>query len=113
STRDVTEGQAPQMPLEALIACVGGFEGVPAAAVSELAHWKLSGGEEPAEAKRLNIAIEDAIAQAEDGLNELIRAFDDPSNAYHAQPRATPPRFSDYGHLARVAEWSAGGGDGS
>ena len=43
-------------------------------------------------------------------LAQLIAKFADPATAYLAQPRpAIAPRFSDYDHLARIKEWSAGG----
>ena len=42
-----------------------------------------------------------------------IAAFDDASTPYLAHPRpAKAPRFDDYGHLARVKEWSNAAGDG-
>ena len=47
------------------------------------------------------------------GLERLIAAFDDASTPYLAHPRpAKAPRFDDYGHLARVKEWSNAAGDG-
>ncbi|MFM2044075.1 MAG: double-strand break repair protein AddB, partial [Pseudomonadota bacterium] len=46
------------------------------------------------------------------GLRDLIRRFDDPATPYASVPRPDwAPRYSDYGHLARIAEWSAGGGE--
>jgi ATP-dependent helicase/nuclease subunit B len=112
SGKEIARGFAPQLPLEAAIARAGGFTGVPAAPVAELAFWRLGGGDPAGEAKPLNgepaALIEDALA----GLQRLIDAFDDPATAYLSEPRAgRPPRFSDYAHLARVAEWAVAGGD--
>ncbi|HEY9538944.1 MAG TPA: hypothetical protein VIS03_15230, partial [Kiloniellaceae bacterium] len=46
------------------------------------------------------------------GLVRLIAAFDDPATPYACQPRAErAPRFGDYDHLSRIAEWTAGGED--
>jgi ATP-dependent helicase/nuclease subunit B len=46
------------------------------------------------------------------GLIALIDRFDDPAVPYRSVPRpAFAPRFSDYRHLARVAEWSVAAGD--
>ena len=50
------------------------------------------------------------------GLTALIAAFDLAETPYEARPRPdAAPAYSDYEHLARVREWSAGGdgeGDG-
>ena len=115
SAAEVLRGDAPQLSLEAAIALAGGFEGVPAGAVAELGFWKLSGGAQPGEIKRLDIDIADAVAAAREGLERLIRTFDDPAMPYLARPRpAAPPRFGDYEHLARIKEWSGGeAGDGA
>jgi ATP-dependent helicase/nuclease subunit B len=111
--KEVAAGFAPQLPLEAAIARVGGFIDVPARPVSALAYWQLTGAE-PA-GKREPLADPDAelIESAVSGLETLIEAFDRPETAYLAQPRpAAAPRFSDYAHLARVREWSAVGDGG-
>ncbi len=103
-------GFAPQLPLEAAIAEAGGFQGILAGAVTQIAFWKLSGNT-PAGEERLvkgDVAILSANARA--GLEELIRTFDDPATPYHSCPRpSAAPRYTDYGHLARVQEWSVGG----
>ena len=52
------------------------------------------------------------MAQAERGLTRLIERFDAADTPYLARPRPDfVPRFDDYAHLARVLEWSAGGGE--
>jgi len=110
---DVERGAAPQLPLEAAIVRGGGFERIEAGSVAELAVWRLSGGDPPGKesdfAKDLDA---DALAEAaRDGLARWVAAFDDPAMPYLAQPRPDLlPRFSDYAHLARVAEWGRGGG---
>ncbi|MDH3234689.1 MAG: double-strand break repair protein AddB [Alphaproteobacteria bacterium] len=107
SKKELAAGFAPQLPLEAAIAQAGGFDGVPAGAVSELAFWRLGGGDPPGEIKP--VADPAALAdQALDGLVGLIAKFDDPSTPYHAIPRPEfAPRYNDYDHLERAAEWSA------
>jgi ATP-dependent helicase/nuclease subunit B len=98
-------GFAPQLPLEAAIAEAGGFGGVAAAPVVELGFWHLSGGDPAGEI----CPIEDPGTRAEAariGLARLVAAFDDPATPYLARPRpAWAPRYSDYAHLARIAEW--------
>jgi len=107
SPKELAAGFAPQLPLEAAIAQAGGFEGVPAGAVGELAFWKLGGGEPPGEIKR--VADPEALAEAAlAGLTRLVHTFDDPATPYRAIPRpAFALAFNDYAHLERVAEWSA------
>jgi ATP-dependent helicase/nuclease subunit B len=107
--RELELGFAPQLPLEAAIARAGGFQDMPAGELAELAFWRLSGGEPPGEIVK---AKADPMALAEaalDGLRRLVAYYDDPESAYHSVPRPDwAPRFSDYAHLARIKEWSAG-----
>ncbi|WP_119167186.1 double-strand break repair protein AddB [Algihabitans albus] len=113
SSKSLRLGFSPQLPLEAVIALAGGFEGLPPAEVAELAFWRLSGGHPPGEIKTLKPgketpAIEDLAVQARNGLAALVTRFRDPSTPYHARPRPDwAPRYSDYEHLARVKEWTA------
>jgi ATP-dependent helicase/nuclease subunit B len=111
--REVSLGFAPQLPLEAAIAESGGFEGIPAAPVSSLVYWRLSGGEPAGEERRLKGAPAALSADACDGVERLIAAFDDPQTPYAARPRPVwAPRFEPYAHLARLQEWSSeAGGD--
>ncbi len=111
----IVQGHAPQLPLEGAIAGIGGFDGIPASEIAELAHWKLSGGHAPGEIRALKPdLVQAAIEDSWNGLTTLIETFDDPATPYLSQPRAgTALRLDgDYAHLARVAEWSAGTGDG-
>jgi ATP-dependent helicase/nuclease subunit B len=111
SQTEIALGLAPQLPLEAAIAASGGFAGVAAAGVGELAFWRLSGGDPPGEEKPVKGDPDPLAEQAHRGLEALIWAFDDPATPYRSHPRPQyAPRFDDYAHLARVQEWSAGGG---
>lgn len=103
-------GFSPQLPLEGAIAAAGGFEGVPAQAVEQLLFWRLTGGAPPGEAHPIGSSGDGLGAIARAGLEDLIAAFDREDTPYSARPRADwAPRFDDYGHLARVGEWAAGG----
>jgi ATP-dependent helicase/nuclease subunit B len=107
--KQVAHGTQPQLPLEAAIAAAGGFEGVPAAAVGELAYWRITGGREPGEICGIAEGPDAAqlAAEAVAGLAQLIATFDDPRTPYEPIPWPERiPRFSDYRHLARIAEWS-------
>jgi len=113
SDKHVALGLSPQLPLEAAIAAAGGFGGIAAAASGELAFWRLSGGDPPGEAKVVRGDPAALAEQAHGGLEALIWAFDDAATPYCPQPRPQhAPRFDDYGHLARIQEWSAAGGGG-
>ena len=108
--KKVDRGFAPQLPLEAAIALEGGFAGLPQGPVGSLAFWRLSGGTPPGEvqaASRTDPA--ELAAQAIEGLKRLVARFDDPATPYACRPRPEmAPRFSDYDHLSRLAEWAVG-----
>jgi ATP-dependent helicase/nuclease subunit B len=114
SRRLVDLGVAPQLALEAAIARRGGFEGVAAAPVAALTYWRLVGNTTGGEIRAAGSHAAAALADdAERGLARLVAVFDDPATAYRSRPRPRyAPRFSDYDHLARVAEWSADFDDG-
>lgn len=110
---DLRAGFAPQLSLEAAIALAGGFAEVairPETAIAALSIWHLSGNDPPARIHELTTKTESSldsqVAAARAGLERLIAVFDCPDMPYRAQPRPDfAPRFSDYTHLARVAEW--------
>jgi ATP-dependent helicase/nuclease subunit B len=113
SAREVAAGFAPQLPLEAMIAEAGGFPAIGAARVSELWFWRLRGGAEGGDARSAGHEIPLLAAQAGAGLAELVRRFDDPATPYQARPHPEhAPKYSDYGHLARLQEWSGGDAEG-
>jgi ATP-dependent helicase/nuclease subunit B len=110
---DVQLGFAPQLALEAAIAEAGGFDGVAAAAVAELALWQLSGRDPAGKVKPLAADADELrrlIGEALDGVRRLIARFDERATAYLSEPRPEmAPRYSDYRHLARIKEWSVAG----
>jgi len=110
NARDIGFGFAPQLPLEAAIAAAGGFTGIDGAAVAGLEFWRLSGGNPVAEIKEVKADPTESAEAALAGLQRLVAVFDSPDTAYQSVPDPEfAPRFSDYAHLARVKEWSAGG----
>lgn len=112
STRQINAGYAPQLPLEAVIAEAGGFEGVPGAAVGRLAHWRLPGGEPPGEIREVKQDVPQLAAEARARLVALVAAFDSAETPYVATPEPDwPPSYPEYDHLARLREWLGGGGD--
>ncbi|WP_428488488.1 double-strand break repair protein AddB [Rhodopila sp.] len=114
SQKEVDQGLAPQLLLEAAMAAEGGFGDALTGTTAELIYWHLSGGFKSGEARLLfdkrPTEISGAAAAARDNLCRLIDEFDVPARAYLSRPNpGVAPRFSDYEQLARVAEWSAVG----
>jgi ATP-dependent helicase/nuclease subunit B len=109
---DLKQGFSPQLPIEAVLAEAGGFEGVARGTVSQLAVWRVSGAGDGGGVQAYNkLDVPETVEKTRAGLVRLIAAFDDPSMPYRSRPRPDhQPRFSDYDHLARVKEWLAGGG---
>jgi ATP-dependent helicase/nuclease subunit B len=105
--KEVLQGEAPQLPLEAVIAEAGGFEGFQPAPVAGLEYWRLRGDDKDGEQRVKEL---DGLArEAFDGLSRLIAVFDNPQTPYAALPRPhLAPRYSEFEHLARVKEWAAG-----
>jgi len=112
SEKQIKAGYAPQLPLEAVIAAAGGFDGVPAATVRRLAHWRLFGGEPAGTVREVKEDVPILAAEARDRLVALVAAFDDPATPYVSTPEPDwPLPYPEYDHLARLREWLGGGGE--
>lgn len=114
SRQDVESGIEPQLPLLSLMAAHGAFKDVSAAASSRLSYWKLSGGRDEDSNKEtfFEEGLDALLGEAEAGLHNLIATFANPDTAYQAVPKpARAPRYDDYAHLARLAEWGRTSGD--
>jgi len=114
SDKMVKTGFSPQLTLTAAILMSGGFEGLGTPTPGDLTYLQVS-GRKPAGREEVRVAggaeAEAAAIQALDGLRRLITAFRDPTRGYASR---TAPQFvkdyvGDYGHLARVFEWSTSG----
>jgi ATP-dependent helicase/nuclease subunit B len=106
---------APQLPLEAAIAISEvGFAGVSRLPVACLRYIRASGGEPPGDEHDVRTDDVAALAaKALEGLARHVARFDDPATPYRPLRRARfAYDYDDYAHLARVAEWSAGTGNG-
>ncbi|HEY8194866.1 MAG TPA: double-strand break repair protein AddB [Hyphomicrobium sp.] len=106
----VLEGRSPQLPLEAAIALGDiGFPNLYGRAVELLKYIRASGGEPAGEERAIKSNDIAALANnARQGLERLIKTFDDPATPYRAIRRPSYSYDYDaYAQLARVAEWSA------
>ena len=111
SQKQVKSGFAPQLTLEAAMVEKGAFTDIVAQHVAAALYVKLGGADG---LKETNIPgkdanLDDLIVDHFDGLVVLLNQFREPDMTY--MPRPYPQfenRFSDYDHLSRVKEWSAG-----
>ena len=110
---EVMLGFAPQLPLEGAIAAAGGFPGISeGATISDLAYWRLTGGEPAGEMRHVGGDATQLAEAALEGLRRLVATYDDESTPYLAVPNPIRAmRYNDYLHLARVQEWSAIGAE--
>lgn len=106
SKKEVQTGYAPQLPIEGLIASMGGLKNIDSKDIGKLIYWKLADKEV--------VISEDVTEVLEKNLNnirELIALFDFEITPYISKPN---PKYvtanKDYEHLARVKEWSVVGG---
>ncbi len=110
--KEIDRGLSPQLALEAAMLSAGAFEGLPKGEVAALAYWRLSGGEAAGTTLEIKGDVAKLTQDAADGLRKLIEAFAQPASRYLSLPDAdAAPRFSDYGHLARIREWSVAEGE--
>jgi ATP-dependent helicase/nuclease subunit B len=112
SQKQVEDGLAPQLPLEAAMVSAGAFGEDLTGRAIDLTYWQISGGYRPGNVRQLFRGDAGKVAasagHAADKLRDLVAAFDVPGQPYLSQPQpGAAPRFSAYAQLARVAEWAA------
>lgn len=122
SGKQVYLGLSPQLTLEAAILRDGGFPDIPAGAtVSELVYVRLSGNNPAGEERVLDLRSgrsdppqlpDDAADDALRELTALIRRYDNADEPYRSVVLTMwTNRYGAYDDLARIREWSAGGGN--
>lgn len=106
SQKQIDYGFAPQLPLEAAIFGLGGFQGLPKTSIGRLEFWQLNAGRKGSKIAAVKGDAEKLAAESLDGLKNLIAKYQHQSQAYIVEPhgeRHNP--YDDYRHLSRLAEW--------
>jgi ATP-dependent helicase/nuclease subunit B len=107
----IRQGFDPQLPLEALIAKRGGFDGIAASEVASLEYVALKATPEfriVGRSRDFNATAAEMAEKAEAGLINLIASYRDPEAVFLSAPRIQYVKY-DYGYnlLARRAEWTS------
>ncbi|HET6161662.1 MAG TPA: double-strand break repair protein AddB [Dongiaceae bacterium] len=103
---DIALGFGPQLALEAAMALAGAFPGVAGSTIAELTHWQLSGSRDGGADKPVKGDPMQLAEEARVGLIALAQSFGRDDAAYVATPDPQfAPKYDDYAHLARNAEW--------
>ena len=119
SNPEVFAGFSPQLTLEAAMLMAGAFRDVPAPKEApELLYVHASGGRDPLAERPLKAprdeprSVPDIVAEHERRLRGLVSRFMTGEAAYTSRPYPKYIRYEGaYDHLARVLEWSLGGGE--
>lgn len=122
--KSITNGQCPQLALEALILKKNGYDMADSSSkpeahkvVTDLIYWRVA-----AEGDTVSLAekfgpdnIDELITQAELGLKELVALYESSLTPYIALPLQGRIYEDDraYAHLARMGEWAILGGENS
>ena len=117
SKKQVETGFSPQLTLTAAILREGGFEAVGRREPGDLTYLRVT-GRKPAGVEEVRATAggdsQEAAVKALQGLRDLIERYDNPDQPYLSRvaPQFVHDHAGDYGHLARVFEWSTSGDDG-
>ena len=96
---------SPQLLLEGIIAERGGFADVPAAVVSELRYFHLTGRHPAGDSAALTARLRDHFEATEAGVKRLLTAYRDETQAYYPAVPPNHQRHDRFGHLSRWREW--------
>lgn len=109
--KEVEVGLAPQLPLEAAMAALGGFGEQLTKETSNLMFLRLTGGAKAGETRV--IPTVGLVENIWDDLIRLLKQYEEEATPYLSHPRPQfIGRFAEYDHLARVKEWSTSGEGG-
>ena len=99
--KDIKNGFAPQLPLEAAIAAAGGFEGLDADDVAGLAFWRLSGGAPAGAIKDVKGNLEQIAEEAREAFSRSSRRSTTLIHLTTPSPTVTARRVSTTTHIWR------------
>lgn len=106
SVKEVEQGMAPQLTLEASIVAGGGFKDLGVRTVRSLQYWRLRGSNPAGEIRTIDLWDKKLQADALEGLIRLVETYAHEDVPYIAQPRAKHAlKYNPYAHLTRTQEW--------
>ncbi len=112
--KQVFAGWSPQLTLEAAMIQAGAFEGVIARDIAGAAYVGLKNGGATQWLEWKEASFAEVVAKHRDELFNMLSQYRDPKTPYPSRPYvALVAHEGDYDHLARVKEWTRGGGDGA
>jgi ATP-dependent helicase/nuclease subunit B len=114
TNKQVEAGLAPQLTLEAAMMEAGAFERMGKHDVAGAAYIHIGGASDgaPQWLEWKDKTFSDVVSDHRAQLLGLLEQFRDVQTPYPSRPFVEfASRFGDYDHLARVKEWSRGGGD--
>lgn len=114
SLKQVEAGWSPQLTLEAAMIEAGAFAKIGPHAVEGAAYVGLKDGGDTQWLEWKDVSFADVVADHRAEVQRMLSQFRDPATPYPSRPFvAFVAGVGDYDHLARVKEWSRGGGDGA
>ncbi|WP_457797547.1 double-strand break repair protein AddB [Methylocystis sp. S23] len=112
--KQVQAGFSPQLTLEAAMVEAGAFKEIGAHRVAGGAYVGLKDGGKTQTLKFENATFEEIVAKHRVELVKMLSQYREPRTPYPSRPFVALVAYEgDYDHLARVKEWSRGGGDGA
>lgn len=114
SMKQVQAGFAPQLTLEAAMVEAGAFKEIGAHVVAGAAYVGLKDGGKTQALKFDGATFEEVVTKHAQELVKMLSQYRNPETPYPSRPFvALVAHEGDYDHLARVKEWSRGGGEGA
>ncbi|MGJ0393388.1 MAG: double-strand break repair protein AddB [Methylocystis sp.] len=112
--RQVFAGWSPQLTLEAAMVQAGAFNEIGVRNVAGAAYVGLRNGGETQWLEWKEASFAEVVAKHRDELFNMLSQYRDPKTPYPSRPYVALVAYEGpYDHLARVKEWSRGGGDGA
>jgi len=112
--KQVKAGFSPQLTLEAAMVEMGAFAEIGPHRVAGGAYVGLKDGGRTQTLTFENATFQEVVAKHRDELVKLLGQYRESRTAYPSRPFvALVTHEGDFDHLARVKEWSRGGGDGA